>query len=180
MDDLFFITGNENKFREASSILPQLKQFNLDLAEIQTLDQRELIEKKLKEANKFHPEKNFIVEDISLSINHLNGLPGPLIKWFLKTVGDRGIFELIKDYEKSALASCYVGLSIKGENYFFNSVQKGMIVEPRGSNGFGWDSIFVPDGSDKTQAEMSLEEKSKYSTRSKTLHQLKAFLEDQA
>ena len=82
---LYFITGSKGKFTEVQFIIPNLKQLNIDLPEIQELDARKIIEAKLQSAFEHHAGE-FIVEDTSLYLDCLNGLPGPLIKWFIKTI----------------------------------------------------------------------------------------------
>lgn len=89
----YFITGNQGKFEEAESIIPDVEQFDVNLPEIQDTDSKEVIKAKLLEAFK-HKDGEFIVEDTSLHMTCLNGLPGPFIKWFLKTVGTEGLFNL--------------------------------------------------------------------------------------
>jgi inosine/xanthosine triphosphate pyrophosphatase family protein len=76
-----FITGNKNKFAEAQKIISNLEQLDVDLPEIQEIDAKKVIEAKLQEARNLF-EGEFVVEDTSLYLDCLNGLPGPLIKWF--------------------------------------------------------------------------------------------------
>lgn len=173
---LYFITGNKNKFEEASAIIPSLKQFDIDLDEIQEIDAKKIIEHKLKEALK-HKKGNFIVEDASLQLDCLNNLPGPLIKWFWKSLGNLGIYDLCKKYKNfSAIASVTIGYTDGSEiKYFIGSI-KGRIVEPTGDNGFGYDPIFMPEGFNKTYHEMTKEEKNKMSHRKKALNKLKKYL----
>ena len=90
---IYFVTGNKNKFEEAKGVLPELEQLDLDLPEIQEIDATMIVKAKLEEAFKHH-DGPFIVEDTSLYIDGLKGLPGPLIKWFLKTVGIQGLHHL--------------------------------------------------------------------------------------
>jgi inosine/xanthosine triphosphate pyrophosphatase family protein len=92
---LYFITGNSNKFAEAKMILPGLEQLDIDLPEIQSLDPKEIISYKLQEARNKISDKKFIVEDTSLVFDAWNGLPGPLIKRYLTSVGDAGIWQMI-------------------------------------------------------------------------------------
>ena len=91
MKNIYLISGNEGKLREFQSIIPQVKNIRLELDEIQSLDPIKIIEHKLNSAkNKLNNEGiNFdyiIVEDTSLFIDSLNGLPGPFIKFFLKSI----------------------------------------------------------------------------------------------
>lgn len=70
----------------------------------------------------------------------MNGLPGPLIKWFLKTIGNQGLFKIAEAFKNyQAEAKTIVGYaSTQGEIKYFEGVVKGTIVSPRGE-GFGWD-----------------------------------------
>ena len=70
-----------------------------------------------------------------------------------------------------AEAVCVVGFKDENGVRYFKGAVKGTIVSPRGE-GFGWDSIFEPEGSDKTFGEMSLEEKQRYSMRAVALAEL--------
>jgi inosine triphosphate pyrophosphatase len=95
-EKLYFITGNKNKFAEVKAIIPEVEQLEIDLEEIQEIDAHKIIEAKLKEAIKHH-KGSFIIEDTSLYLDGLNGLPGPLIKWFMQKLGTEGIYKLAKD-----------------------------------------------------------------------------------
>jgi non-canonical purine NTP pyrophosphatase (RdgB/HAM1 family) len=173
---LYFITGNTNKSEEARLILPQLIQKDLELPEIKELDPHKIIEAKLHEAFA-HIIGEMVVEATSLFIEGLNGLPGPLVKWFLKTVSPQGIYNMTQSsgiYE--AQARTLVGYATHSSSlHFFEGVIKGKIVEPRGES-FGWDAIFVPVGYTQTFAEMGREEKSKISMRKIAFQKLKKFL----
>jgi non-canonical purine NTP pyrophosphatase (RdgB/HAM1 family) len=172
-----FITGNVGKFDEIKSILGDVERMDIDLPEIQEIDPKAIIEAKLKEALKHH-KGEFIVEDTSLYMDSLNGLPGPLIKWFLKTVGQAGLADIAdKLGNRRAEAKTIIGYA-KSETeirYFEGSIA-GRIVAPRGDGGFGWDQIFLPDGHDKTFGEMSRPEKNKLSMRKIATEKLKEFI----
>jgi len=173
---LYFITGNKNKFDEVQSILGNAEQLNIDLPEIQDIDAKNIIRAKLIEALQ-HKKGEFIVEDTSLYLDCLKGLPGPLIKWFLKTVGNEGlanIAEKLANYE--AEAKTIIGYAKNHEQiYFFEGSVKGRIVKPKGTSGFGWDQIFQPDSFHKTFAEMNSEEKNSTSMRKIALNKFKEF-----
>lgn len=175
---LLFITGNEHKFREVASIIPFVKQLNLDLPEIQSTDAKEIITAKLFEAKNQLKDTSFrnnafIVEDTSLYLDALHGHPGPLIKWYLQPIdtysplGIGGLYELAKlKGNYGAYAKTCIGY-YDGTNQpkFFEGLVGGLIVVPRGSTTFGWNPIFQPLGSNKTFGEMTLSEKNKYSMR---------------
>jgi inosine triphosphate pyrophosphatase len=179
---IYFVTGNAGKFREVKLILPDIEQLGLDLEEIQSLDPRAVIEHKLSQvaASK---KGQFVVEDTSLSLTCLGGLPGTLIKWFEKSIGVEGIAEVALKYEDhSAIARTTIGyLNAHGQVHYFTGEQHGQIVAPRGTqNIFGWNTIFVPAGFDVTFAEMSLAEKNKTSFRAIAARKLKTHLDSEA
>lgn len=166
---IHFITGNKNKFEEVQSILGDsypLKQLDIDLPEIQDIDPRNIIRAKLLEALK-HTHEECIVEDTSLFMNCLNGLPGPLIKWFLSTVGNTGLTHIAEKLENNkAEAKTIIGYAQNcDEILFFEGSVSGQIVPTEGASNFGWDPIFLPDGHDTTFAKMTAEEKNKLSMR---------------
>ncbi len=175
---LYFITGNENKFSEASKIISSLKQLDIDLPEIQEVNSRKIIEAKLAEAQKNNQDE-FIVEDTSLYFECLNSLPGPLIKWFLQELKPEGVHDLVKKYGNfNATAEAMIGYIDKNKKInFFSGEVKGNIVKPAGDTKFGWDPIFMPDGFSKTFAEMTKEEKNEISHRRKAFEGLKKYLE---
>ena len=100
----------------------------------------------------------------------LNGFPGPLAKWFLKSLGVDGVFNLIKKLGGNDGAVLYAQIGYAEDAYnivYFEGAVHGKIVAPKGEKGFGFDPIFQPDGSEKTFAEMTLEEKNNLSHRGK-------------
>ncbi|HSX42081.1 MAG TPA: non-canonical purine NTP pyrophosphatase [Candidatus Saccharimonadales bacterium] len=163
---LFFITGSKNKFEEVKTVISDVEQLDIDLPEIQHNDAHEIIKAKLQEAVK-HRQSELMVEDTSLYFDCLNGLPGPLIKWFMKTVGNDGLANIAEKLGNTkAQAKTIIGYAnSKGEVEFFEGVIEGTIVAPRGETGFGWDPIFLPDGHQKTFAEMGQDEKNTLSMR---------------
>ncbi len=175
---IYFITGNKGKLEEAKSILNDIEGLDIDLPEIQDLDAHKVIQAKLIEALKTQTGE-FIIEDVSLYCEALNGLPGPLIKWFLKTVGNEGIYKMVSAFGNSSVeAKAIIGYADgKGGTQYFEGVVKGSIVASRGE-GFGWDPIFQPEGYDKTFGEMTAEEKNKISMRKIALEKLKQHLND--
>ncbi|MEI6835583.1 MAG: non-canonical purine NTP pyrophosphatase [Candidatus Falkowbacteria bacterium] len=172
-----FITGNINKFIEVQSIFPDIEQLDIDLPEIQSLDPQEIVAFKLKAALD-HVSGNFIVEDTSLYLDGLHGLPGPLIRWFLKAMGREGLAKVaLSSGNDRATAKTIIGYAdeIGGVHYFEGSIS-GRIVMPLGETSFGWDPIFQPDGYDVTFAEMGPEEKNRISMRRQASQKLADFL----
>lgn len=179
MEKIYFATTNEGKLKEARSILGiSVEGTPLEIDEVQSLDPIEVATKKA-EAYYDALKKPIFVEDNSLSIKALNELPGPYIDAFMKSLGNEGIVNLlknVKDREVVAQATV-VYVDEGGKKHVFIGKVKGLVAnKPRG-NGFGWDPIFIPDGGKKTFGEMSLEEKNKYSMRAKALKKLKKRLQ---
>jgi len=175
---LYFITGNKNKYEEIKLIIPNLEQLDIDLPEIQDIDAKKIIKEKLTTALN-HKDGNFIVEDTALYLDCLKGLPGPLIKWFIKTIGLQGIYELVERFGNTkAEAKTIIGYAKnKEEIYFFEGAIRGDIVSPKGELSFGWGPIFRPDGYDITFAEMDQEEAKRINMRRIASERLKEFLD---
>lgn len=182
---LLFITGNENKLREARQILKgfDIESRDVDVPEIQEVNEQVIVEEKVRQALKLLDCEVF-VEDTSLCFDAFNGLPGPLVKWFLKTVGRRGLVDMLAAFDnKAAYAKCYVGYGRPAKDgeaekiVVFKGSVKGRIVEPTGESKFGWDPIFLPDGYEKTFAQMTEEEKNSISHRRIALEKFKQYLQ---
>lgn len=174
---IHFITGSKNKFAEIQAILDEVEQLDIDLPEIQEIDAHKIIRAKLEEALK-HKKEAFMVEDTSLYFDALNGLPGPLIKWFMKTAGNDGLFKIADAFKNyGAEAKTIIGYTDGSGNIeFFEGSVRGAIVAPRGETSFGWDPIFQPEGRDKTFAEMTADEKNAFSMRKLAAEKLKTHL----
>jgi non-canonical purine NTP pyrophosphatase (RdgB/HAM1 family) len=177
MEKLYFITGNKNKFLEVKKMLPEVEQLEMDLDELQEFDAHKVIQAKMKEAFKHHSGA-FIIEDTSLYLDGLNGLPGPLIKWFMQKLKVEGIYDVVNKVGNfGAEAKTIVGYAKNpDEIHFFEGSIRGVIVSPSGPTSFGWDPIFKPEGSGKTFQEMSKEEKNVMSMRRIAIEKLKEFL----
>ncbi len=178
IDSLTFVTSNPEKSRQLSHYLdfPVLHK-EIDLIEIQSLDVAAIIEHKAKEAYKYVLSP-VLVEDTSLQFLALGKLPGPFIKWFLAELGNDGLCKLLGgSTERSALTSVQFGLYDGQSFQAFAGTREGSIsLTPRGDNGFGWDSIFIPKGYHKTWGEMTDRESQKTSMRTIALKKLDAYL----
>jgi len=176
--NLTFITGNQNKVKEVQALIPSITQKKLDLPETQDTDSQIIIQEKINEAKKHH-SGNFIIEDTGLYLDALNGFPGPLIKWLLKSIKADGISQLANKLQNTAVtAKCTVGLHIDNQDHFFVGECRGRLVSPTGETSFGWDAIFLPDGYNETFAQMSLELKNSISHRRVAVEKLVKFLEN--
>jgi XTP/dITP diphosphohydrolase len=117
-----------------------------------------------------------IVEDAGLFIDALKGFPGPYAAYAYKTVGNKGLLKLLQGVEnrkavfKAAIAYCEG--ETKAPVVFVGEAEGEITVAERvgnGKSGFGFDPIFQPSGSAKTFAEMTLEEKNRFSHRAKAV-----------
>ena len=80
-------------------------------------------------------------------------------------------------FDRTAQFRTVVSLIWNEQEYLFTGICKGRIIEQqKGTAGFGYDPVFIPEGSDKTFAEMSMDEKNKFSHRKKAVSQLIDFL----
>lgn len=172
------VTSSPHKAREISAIIGTvLPTAALDLPEIQSLDLREVLRHKTREAFG-RLGRPVVVEDVSLELAGLGGFPGPLVKWLLKAAGPQGLISLCRGAgEWKARAVCGV-LAWDGENELWaeGSVEGSIASEPRGASGFGWDPVFIPEGHDRTFALMSAEKKNTVSHRGAAWRQFAARL----
>jgi inosine triphosphate pyrophosphatase len=151
---LTFVTGNSNKLKEVRHVLADFEIEGLDLKtkEIQG-EPEEVISHKAQEACRI-AKKSVFVEDTTLSLHALNGLPGPYVKHFIRSIGLEGLYRIaacLKD--NRAQATSHVAYAVPGKKpRLFSSILQGTIVKPRG-NGWGWDNIFVPEGKTRTYGE---------------------------
>lgn len=174
-----FVTGNSNKLREAREILGvDIQQAQAELAEIQTIHVDVLIRHKAEEAYR-KIGVPLIVEDTGLVFHAWHGLPGALIKWFLKTVDNEGLIKMLGDEtDRSALAQCFIAYHDGKKVQVVEGEISGTIATSvRGKNGFGWDRIFIPEGHDRTFGEMPPEEKNSFSMRKRAFENLRTLLE---
>lgn len=179
MKKIIFVTGNMNKLREAKKILSDFDIVNhvLEISELQD-NPEEIVKDKARKAYE-KLKKPLFVEDTSLCLRALEGLPGPYISEFLTKIGPEKIAKMLDGFEdKSATAICLVAYCDGNEPEVFEGLEKGTITKPKGENNFGWDCIFIPEGYNQTYAELTEEEKNKVSHRYKALKLLKEYLEE--
>jgi len=177
---IFFATNNVNKFNEARMVFGEYK-IAVGMLRVKTL---EVQSDSLEEIAKTSVVEAFgkcnlpvIVEDAGLFVEALNGFPGPYAAYVYKTIGNKGLLQLMEKTEnrkavfQSAVA--YYSSDLKSPICFKGEVvgeitRKEMTVN--NYSGFGFDPIFQPVNSAKTFAEMTIKEKNRYSHRAKALH----------
>lgn len=165
---MLFATTNKNKIAEARRILGvSVKGVKIDIDEIQTLDPEECATKKALSA--YHLlAKPVLVEDTALFFESWRGLPGVFIDYFMKTLGKEGLLRLLaNEPNRRAYAQTTLAVSSDGKKVqiYVGRVSGQISKQIRGDNNFGWDPVFIPDGSNKTFAEMTGIEKDNYSMR---------------
>ncbi len=179
MKSLVFVTSHAKKAEELSLYLKRsVTHHKLDLIEIQSLDPHEVAKAKAEEAYK-QIKTPVLVEDYSLRFEALGKLPGTLIKWFLDEIGVEGICKLLDSYDnRTAYAQTSFGYCDENGSQVFDGILKGTVPTTiRGDYGYGTDSIFIPEGQNKTWGEMNQDELTKYSIRRIALEKLEAYLQ---
>jgi XTP/dITP diphosphohydrolase len=130
---------------------------------------------------------NCFSEDTGLEVAALKGEPGVKSaryagedKSFEKNI-DKLLEKLGNNLHREARFRTIISLIIDGTETQFEGICTGQITsEKRGTSGFGYDPVFVPEGAGKTFAEMSMDEKNQYSHRKKATEKLVAFLNNTA
>lgn len=176
MANLTFITGNAGKAKYLSDYFHvPVEHMNLDLIEIQSLDLKEIVEDKARRAHEI-VKSPVIVEDVSLVFDELKALPGPLIKWFLDSLGNEGLCQLVREKRDAHAEVMFAICDEKGTHTFGGYIEGTIAESPRGESGFGWDPVFIPNGHNKTWAEMTADEKHATSMRKIALEKMSVFL----
>jgi XTP/dITP diphosphohydrolase len=180
---LAFVSNSQNKHREYCAILgiADMRWIKVKIHEPQHLNLQLLVEEKLNILIEQRHEPPFFVEHTGLIIEEWKGLPGGLTAVFMNTVGSAGICKMMRAYkghERAARGIVVIGFyhPKTGIHTFPGEAPGTIAAEPRGSAGFGWDAIFVPDGDERTYAEMSLAEKNITSMRNDAVRKFRRFL----
>ena len=152
----------------------EIKREEVELQEIQSVSVETVAKDKARKAYN-NINKPVIVEDTGLYIEDLNGFPGALSKLVSETFGYDKLCEIIGE-NRNARAKTTIAYCDKNELRTFSGEIKGRISkEPRGEDSFGWDTIFIPKGYQKTYAELG-HKKHKISMRKKAIKKLEVFL----
>ena len=190
--ELVFATSNKGKYNEVKKMMPR----NINLLSLNDLNFIGDIQetgKTLKQNAKIKSDfifNNFgincFADDSGLEIDSLNGMPGIYSARFAgKTCNSNDniekVWKLLTGYKNTdAKFKSILSLNIDGKTFFFEGKINGKIIfNKRGTNGFGYDSIFIPNGYNKTFAELNSFEKNEISHRSKALKRLIIFLDKQ-
>lgn len=187
--ELIFATNNQHKADEIRAVLPShfsirtLKEAGIDIDIPEPHDT--LQENAREKARTIYnlTGTNCFSEDTGLEVFALNGEPG--VRSARYAGGERSFQQNIEKLlnklngkeDRTARFRTVVCLLLDGEEHFFEGICKGRIIaKQKGTEGFGYDPVFVPDGADLTFAEMSLSEKNDFSHRRKAIDSLVLFL----
>ena len=174
IDKILVGTHNKGKFIEISSLLPEkIKKISpIDLGIKSPIENGKTFEENSEIKAKFFSKNSNLVtlsDDSGLEVDALNGEPGIFSSRFAEDLGGfenamKKILERVKKINKGSKAQFISSLTIQwpdGKKITETGVIKGTLTDIRGTNGFGYDPIFVPEGYSKTFAEMNYEEKLK-------------------
>ena len=189
METVIFATNNTNKITEIRSLLEnsfiiqtlQEAGINIEIPEpYDTLEENAV--EKARVINEL-TKQNCFAEDTGLEVWALNGEPGVKSARYageMRSSDDnieKVLLELKKKDDRSASFKTIICLILHQKQIIFEGICKGTIIASRrGKNGFGYDSIFIPDGAETTFAEMSLSEKNSFSHRKKAFEKLISYL----
>jgi len=189
MNELIFATNNKHKIDEIRTVIGS--KFNIiTLAEaginIDIPEPHDTIEENAAEKSTFIynlTKKDCFGEDTGLEVEALNGEPGVKSARYagegrssLDNI-NRVLQKLEGSSNRNAQFKTIISVIINGIQTQFEGICKGRIIEElKGTDGFGYDPIFIPDGSNKTFAEMTMEEKNIFSHRRKATDKLIEFL----
>jgi len=180
--DLQIVTSNEGKIKEFISIFGKTNfnpvKTNIDYPEIQASSLEEVVDFGLSWLQgKIKPP--FVIDDAGAFIDNLQGFPGVYSRYVYDTIGLEGVLKQMENVEeRQCIFRCVLGLMTEsGEKHRFVGECKGTLIdEQRGDRGFGYDPIFIPEGFDKTFAELTSEEKNSISHRGIAMRKLIDFL----
>lgn len=187
---LLFASNNRHKAEEINSILGEQFQI-ITLAEagivIDIPEPHDTIAANAAEKSSVIFQltgKNCFGEDTGLEVDALGGAPGVKSARF---AGEKAtaldnmtkLQELMKGQKnRKARFVTVISLRLKGEHHLFSGMCSGTLAEvPAGKDGFGYDPLFIPDGSKQSFAEMSMDEKNKFSHRKKAVQAMITFLQ---
>jgi XTP/dITP diphosphohydrolase len=171
------VTSNEGKAREFAAALAgvpwRVERVSMEYQEVQadTLDEVAMESACwLVEGGEVEPP--FVLEDAGLFVEALEGFPGVYSSYVYRTLGCEGVLRLMggRGDRRARFESRLALVLPGGEVELLSGTSHGSVAEgARGSGGFGFDPIFVPEGEAKTFAEMSLGEKEAHSHRGRAL-----------
>ena len=186
---LIFATNNQHKADEIKHIIGNqysivtLREAGIDIDIPEPFD---TLEENAKEKSRVIHQitnSNCFSEDTGLEVEALNGEPG--VKSARYAGDDKNesanigklLHKMKQKINRKAQFRTVISLLLNNKYHLFEGICKGVITQERsGNGGFGYDAVFIPDGSHKTFAQMTMDEKNKFSHRRKATDQLIHFL----
>ena len=186
---LVFASNNEHKIKEISSLLGDsfmlLSLHDINIIEDIPEEEPQIEGNALAKARFVHNASGMDVfaDDTGLEIAALNDLPGVHSARFAGENKDSSaniekVLSMLGNSEnRQARFRTIIALILDKKEFLFEGVINGTIIrEKKGTGGFGYDPIFIPEGRIQTFAEMGLEEKNTISHRARAFEKLKDFL----
>lgn len=186
---LVFATNNKHKLEEISAIVGDKIEI-LSLNDIGCHDDipetADTFEGNALQKARYVKEKygyDCFADDTGLQVVALNGEPGVYSARYAgePANSEKNIDKLLANLEnridrRASFITCIALILGDEEHLFYGEIEGSIINERRGSSGFGYDSVFVPEGHDKTFAQMGEEQKNKISHRARAVKKLSEFL----
>lgn len=191
--ELIFATHNQHKTEEAIAIAASSIQIR-NLKDIGCLTEipetADTLSGNALQKARFvyeHYHTNCFADDTGLEVEALDGRPGV---YSARYAGEHCSYQdnvtklLAEMHGKTNRKACFktaIALILDGNEFLFEGRVDGIIIEnQRGTAGFGYDPVFLPDGFDTTFAEMSEDEKNNISHRGRAMRKLMEFLSNKA
>lgn len=191
MHSIIFATNNKNKVDEIRAVLKDgfqiisLKEAGIEIDIPEPYDTLE--ENAREKSNTIYAltGKDCFSEDTGLEVAALDNEPGVKSARYAGDDNDfkRNIEKLLQKMDgidkRQAQFRTVISFIMQGMEYQFEGICRGTITNTEsGTNGFGYDAVFVPEGSTKTFAEMTMDEKNKFSHRKKATEKFVQFLKE--
>ena len=172
-------TTNSHKLVEAKAVLDAykipLRQLRVEKVELQASSLDAVAKHALAQLGGYSKSRFVMVEDSGLFINALDGFPGTFSSYIRRSLGLDGVLKLLQN-RKDRTGFFKTTIALGGPHIrpkLFTGTIRGRIASSaRGTEGFGFDPIFVPQGSTQTFAEQSLTFKNSYSHRARAFRKL--------
>ncbi len=148
---IHFVTGNAGKFREVQRLLAAedivVERLDLPYPEVQA----DSLEEVLREAGHWltaRVDGDYLADDSGLFVDSLGGFPGVYSAYAYRSLGCSGILKLLRDTanRRARFESCFLVRFAKETVILAGTCAGVMTTEEKGSEGFGFDPIFVPEG----------------------------------
>jgi len=188
--ELVFATNNAHKLEEVQAIVGEKIRIK-SLRDIDCHDDipetGDTFQENARQKTDYLVQKygvNCFGDDSGLEVDALHGEPGVYSARYSGTRDMEKNIDLLLEKlgdseDRKARFRTVISLYLDGKQYFFEGAIEGKIIhERKGEKGFGYDPVFIPDGYDKTFAEMSAEEKNSISHRAIAVSKMAEFLKD--